>query len=171
VNVRRISPDEGPLLRDIRLRALRDSPTAFAMTHEEEAAYPAELWDEAALTRSSSPTDTTLFCEIDETVVGLVGGYLAAEGWFRLVSMWVEPESRGRGVGRSLTEALVDVAGATGAPEMRLWVNAANGPAIGLYRSIGFTFDGAQQPLPSDPEHVERRMRLDLTRPAEDPGG
>jgi ribosomal protein S18 acetylase RimI-like enzyme len=141
------------------------------MTHDEEAGYPDEVWDEAARTRSSSRTNATLFGEADGTVLGLVGGYLGPEGWFHLVSMWVAPEARGRGMGRALTEALIDVGRSAGAPEMCLWVNAANAAAIGLYRSIGFTFDGAQQPLPSHPEHVERRMRLDLTRPAEDPGG
>jgi hypothetical protein len=42
VHVRRVRADEADALRDIRLRALADTPLAFGSTHAREAAYPPE---------------------------------------------------------------------------------------------------------------------------------
>lgn len=160
--VRRIRSGEGAVLREIRLRALEDAPTAFAMTYAEEVDYPAALWEEWARDRSRSETDTTLFAEAGGEVVGLVGGYLAEQGVFHLVSMWVAPEARRLGAGRALTSALIDFATTTGATELRLWVNATNEPAVRLYASAGLGFDGSEEPLPSHPRETERRMTRGL---------
>ena len=42
IRLQRLGPDEGPRLRAIRLRALRDAPDAFASTLEEAAARTSE---------------------------------------------------------------------------------------------------------------------------------
>jgi hypothetical protein len=46
--VRRIRPDDGGLLKRIRLAALADTPSAFAKTHEEEATYDDVEWTRRA---------------------------------------------------------------------------------------------------------------------------
>ncbi|MDX1689891.1 MAG: GNAT family N-acetyltransferase [Acidimicrobiia bacterium] len=160
--VRRIRPDEGPLLRHTRLEALADAPTAFAMTHAEESDYPPEHWTRAAAERSTGTDDATFFAEDDGDVVGLVGCYRSDDGPFHLVSMWVAPRGRGRGAATALTREVVELARQAGAPGVSLWVEASNEPAIRLYESVGFTFDGTARPLPSHPEQTERRMTLDL---------
>jgi len=52
VEVRRIRAGEGERLRAIRLQALLDTPSAFAMPHQEEARLPAADWEAAAERRS-----------------------------------------------------------------------------------------------------------------------
>lgn len=42
--VRPVRPEEWPALRDLRLRALRDTPFAFGSTYEGEATFPDDVW-------------------------------------------------------------------------------------------------------------------------------
>jgi ribosomal protein S18 acetylase RimI-like enzyme len=51
----------------------------------------------------------------------------------------VDESQRGRGIGRALTSATLDVARSAGAQAVRLSVYARNDAAIALYRSLGFT--------------------------------
>lgn len=56
----------------------------------------------------------------------------------RLYSIAVDPEARGRGLGRRLMEAAVDLARQRGADLLRLEVRVDNPSAIALYRALGF---------------------------------
>ncbi|HEX4399353.1 MAG TPA: hypothetical protein VH136_17065, partial [Trebonia sp.] len=42
--MRAIGPGDWELVRDVRLAALRDAPSAFASSYEREAAYSEEQW-------------------------------------------------------------------------------------------------------------------------------
>jgi DNA-binding MarR family transcriptional regulator len=55
-----------------------------------------------------------------------------------LKRMWVEPDSRGLGVGERLLESLQALAHQNGASVLRLETNRALDEAIGLYRAAGF---------------------------------
>ena len=81
-----------------------------------------------------------------------------------LVSMWVAPAGRGRGVGNALVERAIDWAGEAGYPRIELWVARGNDTAERLYLRSGFEVTGDVQPLPSDPCKDEIRMRLDLAQ-------
>jgi GNAT superfamily N-acetyltransferase len=59
-------------------------------------------------------------------------------GVHELVKMAVSESARGRGVGRALGEAAIEQARALGAPRVELLSNTVLGPAIALYRSLGF---------------------------------
>ena len=75
VSVRRIRPDEGPLLKQVRLAALADTPSAFAKTHEEESTYDDVEWTRRATEWSDGSDGATFFVEVDGEVQGLVGGH------------------------------------------------------------------------------------------------
>ncbi len=49
ITARRARPDEGQRLRDVRLAALTDAPSAFASSLDAEADRPLEVWDERAI--------------------------------------------------------------------------------------------------------------------------
>ena len=162
--VRRVQPGEGPRLRDVRLRALEDTPTAFASNLAAEATRLPTAWDEAALVRSEGWESATFIAEEDGRWQGLVGAYRPAgrPGVVELVSMWVDPAARGHGLGASLATEVLEWARAGGAATVELWVTTGNEQAISLYRRLGFATTSDYQPLPSDPCRDEVRMSLAL---------
>jgi ribosomal protein S18 acetylase RimI-like enzyme len=162
--VRRIGPDEGDRLRDIRLRALRDAPGAFASSFETESARPPAAWDEAAGTWSAGVGAATFVAEAGREWVGLIGAHRGPEcaDLVELVSMWVVPGFRRRGVAQSLIDEVVVWARATGANAVGLGAAHGNDAAIAAYERAGFVLTGEHHPLASDPSREELRMVLAL---------
>ena len=56
-----------------------------------------------------------------------------------LEDLFVRPDERGSGLGRALTEAAMERARERGCGRMNISANDANGPAISLYRALGFS--------------------------------
>jgi GNAT superfamily N-acetyltransferase len=162
--VRRVRPDEGVALRDVRLAALADAPSAFGSTYARESLQTAEDWADRARAASAGWERATFFAVADGGIVGLVGGYRPEPTSSRveLVSMWTHPAARRAGVGRLLVGAVLDWARTCGGRTVDLWVTRGNVGADNLYRAMGFVDVGDRQPLPSDPCKDEVRMRLDL---------
>ena len=78
-----------------------------------------------------------------------------------LVSMYVRPRARGRGVGEALVATVIDWASNRNAACVHLWVTETNAPARALYERCGFALTGERQPVPSNPGLDEVAM----TRP------
>lgn len=159
MRARRIRPDEGVLLRSVRLRALEGAPDAFGTTLAQALAYPDEAWGQRASECASSDAISLFFVEDG----GMAGGFFeAGDPMPPLISMWVEPEARGLGGAEALIEAVAAWARERGAARLQLWVTETNAPAIALYRRAGFLDTGETQVLPSNPALRERRMVRDL---------
>lgn len=60
----------------------------------------------------------------------------AEDAW--LEDLFIEADTRGRGLGRALAEACVARARARGCKRLQLDANERNKPAIALYRDLGF---------------------------------
>jgi ribosomal protein S18 acetylase RimI-like enzyme len=147
--------------RDIRLAALKDSPSAFASTWQEEAALTASQWMERAQ-RSEDGDTRTMVIAVDDAGrwVGLAGGYRPGDRGAdaELISMWVAPDCRGRKIGPELVRAVLAWAESHRVGSVALWVNETNRPAISLYEKAGFRRTGEVDKLPSDPAQQEVRM-------------
>jgi GNAT superfamily N-acetyltransferase len=155
VSVRAIGADGWELVRDVRLAALRDAPDAFASSYAREAAYTEEQW------RGWFSAQFAMFLAHlpDRAEPAGLAGVFDRDGGAGLVSMWVRPDARGHGVGEALMNAAAGWARARGRDAMYLWVAEANEPARRLYERYGFTPTGERQPLPSNPDLPEIRMR------------
>ena len=70
--------------------------------------------------------------------VGCVGLKAMAGGAFEVIKMTVAEAARGTGLGRDLMQACIERAKAFGAPRLYLETNSGLGPALGLYRAMGF---------------------------------
>ena len=155
IDIQRLAAHEAPRLRAIRLRALAESPNAFGSTCDEAAALPPESW--AAQLRSMA----TFLAVVDGEDVGLVRGApdeaRTDAAW--LISMWVAPEVRGRGVGEALIAAVVEWARAGGARRLLLDVGDHNRPAIALYARMGFEPNGRTGSLPAPRSHIREHQR------------
>jgi GNAT superfamily N-acetyltransferase len=134
--------------RDIRLQALRDAPDAFGSTYAEQNRRGENHWRQRV-------ADGGLFLAWIPEVsaaepAGMVGGYQAAPGTVELISMFVRPQARGRGVGEALIDAVTGWARERDATSLHLWVTETNKHARRLYERCGFSVTAERQPLPSN---------------------
>ena len=132
--------------QELRLAALRDCPSAFASSYEEEHDIPIAVVAERLV---AQPDRCVLGAWLKSDLVGLVG--LQREQMRKLShkaliwGMYVAPSVRGRGVGSQLLAyTLSRAASMPGVRQINLGVNAANAEAIVLYEAAGFTSFGVE---------------------------
>jgi len=144
-------------LKRVRLKALEDTPQAFASTLAEERGLRDDEWH-----RRATPTQTSAnFLALEEGEAhGLVAVFREADDpdLAHLVAMWVDPTFRQRGVGGQLVDAVVRWCDEHDVGSVHLWVVESNAAAERLYRAREFLPTGARQPLPSDPSLSEFEM-------------
>jgi ribosomal protein S18 acetylase RimI-like enzyme len=153
ITIRRITAQDTALYREVRLRALLDSPLAFGSTYAKESAFADSVWRER-IERASASNDIAMFLAFeDHNCCGIIGCVRRAdeEHTGTIVSMWVAPEVRRKGVGRRLLESAEQWARENRMIRLMLDVTEKNDPAIALYRACGFDFTGESQPYPNDP--------------------
>jgi GNAT superfamily N-acetyltransferase len=81
--------------------------------------------------------------ELEGHVVGMVSaGPSTYTGGAVLTSLWVDPTSRGKGIGDRLVQTVVDWSKGTGISQLLLWVADGNAHAERLYARNGFTRTG-----------------------------
>lgn len=151
--IRQVETADWERLREVRLRALEDSPWAFASTHERELAFTDEVWRERATPSGGVPGASTSFAaERNGRFDALVSGFVSDDPTtVFLVAMWVAPDLRGRGVGAQLVEAVTDWARAHGAERVCLSVEAGNDSAFRLYTRCAFIQPSVEHELPYEP--------------------
>lgn len=171
--IRRVRPDEGSVLKAVRLAALADAPSAFGSSHAAEVDQPDDHWEARAVLGAAGALSVTFFAVVSGSVVGLVAAYRpdAAGRSVDLVSMWVSAAHRRSGIASELVEAVLGWARETDASSVELWVTRGNEAAVRLYETRGFRLTGEHQPLPSDPCKDELRMRHHEPSASGIPGG
>jgi GNAT superfamily N-acetyltransferase len=163
--IERLSRGDGPRLRAIRLRALADAPDAFGSTLAESERRSAEDWE-----AQIDALPTFVWREGDADV-GMVRGAphdVDPEAAY-LISMWVAPEARGRGVGGALIAEVIAWARGRELRRLVLDVGEHNAPARRLYERAGFVPTGATGALPPPRDHLPEvemavEMAVDLGR-------
>lgn len=147
IGLRVLTPDDWPVWRQVRLAALAEAPYAFGSRLEDwQGDGDREVRWRARL---SFPGSYHVAAVIDNDVVGVAGGVpTPADGVVELISMWVRPDARGRGVGDALIEAVEAWARRTGAATVRLAVAEGNDRAEALYRRHGYRRTGEVDHMP-----------------------
>jgi ribosomal protein S18 acetylase RimI-like enzyme len=161
MEIRQTRAGDWAALRRLRLRALADAPGAFASTLDAELAFADDVWRRRA---GEDPAAATLIASDGGDDIGLARIFAEPDppGRAHLVSMWVDPGHRRRGVARALIDRAIGWAAERHADEVILWVADRNAAARRLYEQIGFRPTGERQPLPSDPAITESLLRLPL---------
>jgi len=142
VELRRITAEDWSLFRDIRLRALADSPDSFGTTLAEAEAHPDTLWQQ----RADAPGPTLVVLQ-DDRAVAMGGAFTPQDSDVAFVwGMWTAPEARGRGYAARL---LADLVGWCRDRHLgvRLHVTEGNDAARRLYVAHGFKPTGVWEPL------------------------
>ncbi|HEX3906914.1 MAG TPA: GNAT family N-acetyltransferase [Mycobacteriales bacterium] len=133
-SIRPARPDDVPVVLSL-VRELADYEQSLASVHATESDLSAALFGD-------SPAAFCHVAEIDGHVVGFALWFLNFSTWvgrhgIYLEDLYVQPGSRGAGVGRDLLMTLVDIAHERGYGRVEWSVLDWNVDAQGFYRSIG----------------------------------
>jgi ribosomal protein S18 acetylase RimI-like enzyme len=165
-----ITPQLTALYKQVRLRALEDTPTAFGSTYTRESQLTDEDWRQRSL--SLDGTHKIGFIALEENEpCGLVACFRDAADptQAKVISMWVAPSHRGTGLAWSLLDAVHQWAASLGVTTLRLMVTSRNLRAIAFYQRYGFAPTGRTNPYPNDPTLHEIEMTRPLTATTEPP--
>nr|WTA69308.1 GNAT family N-acetyltransferase [Micromonospora sp. NBC_00855] len=138
IEIRVLTPDDWPTWRELRLAALTEAPAAFGsrLADWQGDGDREQRWRD----RLSIPGSHNLVAVLDGRPVGMSSGVPTADPLMMdLISMWVHPDARGKGVGDCLVDEVARWAHERGADRLRLSVMPDNTPAKALYERVGFT--------------------------------
>lgn len=146
MQIKQLNDSHAKTYQSIRLQALRESPTAFNSSYEEEKKRPLSVFIESL---SLNPS-LTMFGAFDGSKIVAVLGVeresrqkVSHKGCIK--SMFVDPSYRRRGLGKQLlTHALRFADSQPGFIQLTLVVNSSNISAISLYKSCGFELFGVE---------------------------
>lgn len=169
IELRVLTPDDWRAWRELRLAALAEAPYAFGsrLSDWQGDGDREERWRG----RLSIPGSRNIIAVLDGRPAGMVSGVPAEDddGAAELISMWVSPAARGRGIGDRLVRAVEDWARQAGAGVLRLAVSDGNENAMALYRRRGFADTGEPgDPMPDGAhrEHIMAKALGTWTEPA-----
>lgn len=160
LELRTLEPDDWTVWRELRLAALAEAPYAFCSTL---AQWQGDGDREERWRARLETPGAHVVAVLDGRPVGMVSG-VPGDGadCVELISMWVSPAARGRGVGSRLIAEVERWAGRSGVTSLRLAVMPGNDAAIALYERCGFVDTGELGDLLPDGASRERVMAKSL---------
>ena len=158
IEVVRLGPDDWLLWRKLRLEALNQAPHAFSSKLID---WQGEADSEGRWRARLFAVPFNVVGYLDGAEAGMVSGTASQERAVELISMWVAPSARRRGVGGALITAVLAWAIEQKALHINVAVFEDNQSAIALYRRYGFVDCGAIDPVGSRAP-MERRMVRDV---------
>jgi GNAT superfamily N-acetyltransferase len=154
IALRVLTADEWQLFRKIRLEALREAPYAFGSTFE---SWQGEGDTEQRWRERLTNVPFNVIAYFGEKPAGIVSGVRADVGAeIELISMWVAPFARGKGVAIALVNAVLEWADAQQIEKVSLRVMEGNARAKAFYLRWGFVDTGEAYSAPDG--RPERRM-------------
>lgn len=154
-HLKRLTPDDWRLWRELRLAALEESPLAFGsrLGDWQGAGDRENRWRQRL-----SDVPLNIVAYMNETPGGMVSGQSNGSDT-ELMSLWVAPFARGAGVSDQLVEAVMAWSKAQKATRLLLSVRDHNAAAIRLYYRHGF------HPIGPSPESEPGAPETLFTKP------
>lgn len=154
MDIRTTQTKDWMLLKQVRLAALLDAPTAFGVSYQTAASYSDAQWQERA-----SPGGTEFWLAFEgHKPIGMIGATVSGANRYNLIAIWVEPAARGSGAAARLIEAVKSRAVERGYDRVYLDVAPENARASHLYLKQGFSFMDEWEPLESHPHITVQTM-------------
>lgn len=148
VEVHRVLPEEWRAHRDLRLEMLEADPDAFWADPAEMRSRTEAQWREEIV----GPRIHLQARAGDEVLGGvalLPEGYTPEhpipEDCAHIVSLWVRPTARGRGLSALLMRSVAELAISLGRPALSLDVDETNTSAQRVYERLGFRATGERE--------------------------
>ncbi|AIE86357.1 GNAT family N-acetyltransferase [Fimbriimonas ginsengisoli] len=164
--VRKLRPQEWKVYKALRMESLSTDPQAFGALLSTTLERPDEYWAARLQDSLADSGHSLLFAMKEERPVGMVGCFPDEEPRTAyVISMYVTPSERGRGVSRLLMTSLLEELSENFDTAI-LDVNVLQTPAVSLYRSLGFQVYDEIDVTRSDGSTLrEFRMRRTLKSP------
>lgn len=160
VIVRTLEAPEWTLWRDMRLRALADAPDAFRPVLEEERGQPDSWWAEIIGSTAAHPRGDLWIAWLNGAAVGMLFGRIDPQySLLEIGAMWVEPQSRRRGVGSALVAVALEWAKGFEVGTALMWCRD-DADVKAFYVRQGFESTGEREPLRTGSPMSVVRMRM-----------
>lgn len=154
IALRVLAVDEWRLFRELRLEALREAPHAFGSTLVD---WQGERDTEQRWRQRLTDVPFNAIAYLNGSPAGIVSGTKPnAGGAIELISMWVAPFARGKGVADALVNAVVCWSREQHVDKVALDVMESNERAKAFYRRCGFADQGRVEN--TEDARPERRM-------------
>jgi ribosomal protein S18 acetylase RimI-like enzyme len=168
LSIHPITPALVAAYKSTRLRALQDTPTAFGATYAHESQLADADWLRRAHQWNDGNRSVAYLAWDDadpEHPCGIAASVLFREDprIAELLSMWVAPSHRRRGVGRLLVQGVYAWAESRHAHALRLMVTSNNDDAMRFYETLGFAKTGRTAPYPNDATLLKFEMARTVT--------
>jgi RimJ/RimL family protein N-acetyltransferase len=169
VEIRLFTEQDAQTLWDLRLLALETDPWSFVESPEELRAMSVEEF--ATRLRADHAENFIVGAFEQRTAVGMVGCYQEVplkrrhKAW--IWGVFVKPEERGRGIAKSVMQAVIERAKAIDGLDMVMLTVAVDQPAPRkLYESLGFRSFGVEPKgiKIGDQAHDEEHMVLEFRK-------
>ena len=145
--IRAVRADEWRRWRETRLRMLRDDADFFSTRYDDMVREPDRTWRDWVADAAAGDQKALFVAEENDRWLGVVGAFARVNPLeVQLISMWVDPVARGRGVARDLIRAVAGWTAGRGSTTVVLFVQEANEPAQHLYARAGFRPTGDRTP-------------------------
>ena len=156
IEIVEIHPDDWKRWRQLRLAALEEAPEAFGSKLADWQDASEERWRN----RLGLPRARQIMAFSNAEPAGMAGGIQSDSDReiVEVVSMWVLPKHRGRGIGDALMDAVEKWACGIGARTLKLEVTGTNISARGLYARNGFDYTPRANRVESNEEGIELIM-------------
>jgi len=126
---------------------LRDDADFFATRYDDMVREPDRAWRDWVAEAAAGEQKMLFVAEENGRWLGVVGAFARVTPLeVQLISMWVDPSARGRGLAQKLITAVARWASERGATRVVLFVQEANTPAQALYARAGFRPTGDRAP-------------------------
>jgi len=156
LKVRRLAPDQGALLRELRIAGLREAPYAFGATLQDALSADPASFDNIAQQLAVAEDNACFVLYTEGQPAGLIDAFFESEpgetprAFIR--ALWVAPAVRHLRGGELLvataSQWLIDHR----AEQIFAWVADHNTNAMGFYERLGFVSSGDRQVLESNPQ-------------------
>ncbi len=136
--IARLTETDWRAFAGVRLRALTDSLGAEDPQYRYESTFTAAQW------RRRLRAHAQFAAVVGNRPVGLIAAQRQSSESVYLYSLWLDPEARGRGLGRTLVAEAAGWARSQRVRRVTLRVHVGNEAARAVYDSLGFTVSAGE---------------------------
>jgi GNAT superfamily N-acetyltransferase len=162
IKIGSLNPEQWKEYKELRLKALKEEPQAYASTYEDNSTHTDEFWQDRLKDALKSESQWLLFAKKKNILVGMAGAFLSNEETAQIIAVFVCKEERGQGISKKLMkDLLIAVQKNKSIKRILVGVNPEQIVALNLYEKIGFKIIKKERLILGDnKEHDSYEMEM-----------